>query len=471
MNSNPKQVRHQEHYRYIKECTRVFKCVNFPAKSGAHQHQVRYLSGLELRTITHAAKQTENLHVITANGIRILHWQKEKPDVIENIQPRFSTHDSTGSNTLELDLNGKIISKELYYPFGGTAVWATKNHTDIEYKTIRYSGKERDRTGLIYCGYRYYIPWKMRWLNTDPAGNIDGMNRFRMVQNNPMTLSDPSGLAPKRKRHNSEPANFNIEPENKRSRFSHEPQNLADALARVPDKIALKISEYLSDSRDEAVLGQFCPVVAQNMVRRLNRIDEWEHNNKNEMHNHLIKIFSIIPDEITKYLNTADLQRLSQVSQGLKPVINSLQKSLPTWDDGLLGKSKDGSNVNINVDLIKNFENNVDVIDNIMEDTEASYFYENKDDFYSMIHIAQTAVMGETKYFPRQLTSASHTFQPINPRALQLTGFPLDHIHDTHLDLQDAQSPEDITSRAWYGAIIERDEAYKNYISIHYPNR
>ncbi|WP_339548476.1 RHS repeat-associated core domain-containing protein, partial [Pseudomonas sp. RA_35y_Pfl2_P32] len=32
-----------------------------------------------------------------------------------------------------------------------------------------------------------------RWINPDPAGNIDGLNRFQMVGNNPIIHTDPSG--------------------------------------------------------------------------------------------------------------------------------------------------------------------------------------------------------------------------------------------------------------------------------------
>jgi hypothetical protein len=49
----------------------------------------------------------------------------------------------------------------------------------------------------LYCyGFRYYAPWLGRWINPDPAGDIDGLNRFRMVRNNPITLCDQDGREP-----------------------------------------------------------------------------------------------------------------------------------------------------------------------------------------------------------------------------------------------------------------------------------
>ncbi|MDJ4625703.1 RHS repeat-associated core domain-containing protein, partial [Salmonella enterica] len=64
-------------------------------------------------------------------------------------------------------------------------------------KVIRYSGKERDGTGLYYYGYRYYAPWLCRWTAADPGQEIDGLNLYRMVRNNPLTLTDVDGLMPK----------------------------------------------------------------------------------------------------------------------------------------------------------------------------------------------------------------------------------------------------------------------------------
>ncbi|WP_227993459.1 RHS repeat-associated core domain-containing protein, partial [Shewanella sp. YLB-07] len=83
-----------------------------------------------------------------------------------------------------------------YYPFGGTAVWSAKHTSEAKYKYVRYSGKERDATGLYYYGYRYYMPWMGRWLNPDPAWTVDGLNLYRMVRNNPITLRDVDGRAP-----------------------------------------------------------------------------------------------------------------------------------------------------------------------------------------------------------------------------------------------------------------------------------
>jgi RHS repeat-associated protein len=185
-----------ERYHYAREGQRVLKSSRFNTKATLRQRRVCYLPGLEIRITDSADKQTAKLQVITVHNLRILGWQQGKPTQADPKQIRFSANNNIDSCTLELDGLGKIISREHYYPFGGTALWATHNQTPADYKTRRYSGKERDASGLLYYGFRYYAPWLMRWLNGDPAGTVDGVNLFRMVQNNPVTFRDKQGLSP-----------------------------------------------------------------------------------------------------------------------------------------------------------------------------------------------------------------------------------------------------------------------------------
>ncbi|MGO1273344.1 MAG: RHS repeat-associated core domain-containing protein, partial [Pseudomonas helleri] len=108
-------------------------------------------------------------------------------------QHRYSVNDHLGSSTLELNQSGEVLNQESYYPYGGTAWWAAKSALEARYKVIRYSGKERDATGLYYYGFRYYAPWLQRWINPDPAGDVDGLNLYRFVANSPIRLTDNDG--------------------------------------------------------------------------------------------------------------------------------------------------------------------------------------------------------------------------------------------------------------------------------------
>ena len=186
-----------ERYIYDAGGQRLRKVRTIQAKAVTHVSEVRYLHGLEIRTDTATG---ETLQVITAqsgrNGVRVLHWQAGKPTEVSNDQVRYSLSDHLGSSSLELDAQAQIISQESYYPFGGTSWWAGRNAVEASYKTVRYSGKERDATGLYYYGLRYYAPWLQRWINPDPAGAVDGLNLFCFVRNSPLRFIDPQGAAP-----------------------------------------------------------------------------------------------------------------------------------------------------------------------------------------------------------------------------------------------------------------------------------
>ncbi|MFL1524900.1 RHS repeat-associated core domain-containing protein [Pseudomonas sp. O230] len=156
--------------------------------------ETRYLPGLEIHRDTATG---EERHVVSVEAgciqVRALHWVTTPSRNIPDDQLRFCLSDHLNSSTLELNEQGGVLSREVYYAFGGTALWAGASEIDGKYKTIRYSGKERDATGLYYYGYRYYAPWLQRWVSPDPAGVIDGLNVFMMTFNNPINWMDSLG--------------------------------------------------------------------------------------------------------------------------------------------------------------------------------------------------------------------------------------------------------------------------------------
>ncbi|RJF57567.1 RHS repeat protein [Serratia inhibens] len=191
----------RESYRYDAGSRRILKVGAQKTGNGMQTQRALYLPGLEQRTTKSGETETESLQVITVGEagraqVRVLHWESGWPESTGNDQPRYSYDSLIGSSGLEVDGAGNIISLEEYYPYGGTAVWTARSQVEADYKTVRYSGKERDATGLYYYGYRYYQPWAGRWLSADPAGAVDGLNLFRMCRNNPVTLVDEEGLTP-----------------------------------------------------------------------------------------------------------------------------------------------------------------------------------------------------------------------------------------------------------------------------------
>ncbi|MDR6915202.1 insecticidal toxin complex protein TccC [Pseudomonas sp. 3296] len=187
----------RESYVYDAGGQRVRKIRSLNTNARTVVAEVRYLPGLELRTDSGTGEVRQ---VISAqaglNSVRVLHWETAPPSGVTNDQYRYNFVDYLKSCTLELADDARIISRETYHPFGETAWSAGPNDTDGDYKTVRYSGKERDATELYYYGFRYYLTWLQRWLNPDPAGPVDGLNLYRMVRNNPVTLIDVDGRAP-----------------------------------------------------------------------------------------------------------------------------------------------------------------------------------------------------------------------------------------------------------------------------------
>lgn len=189
----------EELYTYDAAGLRALKRRLSKAKSLTHTREVMYLPGLELRR-DHATGQWLCVLSIDAGRttVRVLQWEQQRPAHRDDEQLRFSLSDMTGSCTVELDEQAALISQEGYYPFGGTAWWAANNAIEATVKTIRYSGKERDATGLYYYGYRYYAPWLQRWLSPDPGGAIDGLNVYGFVGNDPIGHVDTDGQIKRR---------------------------------------------------------------------------------------------------------------------------------------------------------------------------------------------------------------------------------------------------------------------------------
>ncbi|MFE4110409.1 RHS repeat protein [Kosakonia sp. YIM B13611] len=182
-----------ERYRYDASSQRVLKITSQLTGNSTQTKRVIYLPGLELRS---SSAETLQVIIVGEAGraqVRVLHWESGQPAGIANDPIRYSYDNLTGSSALEVDGSGELISQEEYYPYGGTALFAARSQLEADYKTLRYSGKEQDATGLYYYGYRYYQPWAGRWLSADPASTVDGLNLFRMVRDNPVTLYDNDG--------------------------------------------------------------------------------------------------------------------------------------------------------------------------------------------------------------------------------------------------------------------------------------
>ena len=184
-----------EIYVYDSSGVRALKITRANGPRQPRLREVYYLPGLEIRRNSATGEALNLLRVEgELNSATVLQWEQGRPEAIDNEHVRFSLSDHLGSSTLELDHKARLLSQERYYPYGATAWWANKSALEASYKFVRYSGKERDASGLYYYGYRYYAPWLARWISADPADDADGLNLYAMARANPISRIEGQGL-------------------------------------------------------------------------------------------------------------------------------------------------------------------------------------------------------------------------------------------------------------------------------------
>ncbi|MDO8740787.1 MAG: RHS repeat-associated core domain-containing protein [Candidatus Woesearchaeota archaeon] len=103
---------------------------------------------------------------------------------------RYYYHpDHLGSTNIVTDQNGNIVEETSYEPFGAVIEGGESRFT--------FTGKEKDPTGLMYFGARYYSPALMKFTQPDTIlQNVYDpqlLNRYSYVRNNPLKYTDPSG--------------------------------------------------------------------------------------------------------------------------------------------------------------------------------------------------------------------------------------------------------------------------------------
>lgn len=109
------------------------------------------------------------------------------------VTTHFVSYDGNGNVIALLDAQSATLSAQYEYsPFGET-VRATGTAANLN--LFRFSTKYTDETGLLYYGYRYYIPSTGYWLSRDPIEERGGLNLYAFIANNPVKFSDSLGLA------------------------------------------------------------------------------------------------------------------------------------------------------------------------------------------------------------------------------------------------------------------------------------
>jgi len=107
---------------------------------------------------------------------------------VSSMGTAFFEADGLGSITSLSGPSG-LTDTYTYKPFGITTATGTNPNR------FRYTGREWDsETNLYYYRARYYDPAIGRFVSEDPTGFKAGINYYRYVRNNPVNLTDPTGL-------------------------------------------------------------------------------------------------------------------------------------------------------------------------------------------------------------------------------------------------------------------------------------
>jgi RHS repeat-associated protein len=111
----------------------------------------------------------------------------------------FNRSDNIGTPRVSTDYTGAVKRTETMGPFGDGF---TESYAGLDFTGFAAGVWDQENNG-DHFGAREYAKTQGRWLTPDPAGlaavdpsNPQTWNRYAYVTNNPVSLSDPSGLGP-----------------------------------------------------------------------------------------------------------------------------------------------------------------------------------------------------------------------------------------------------------------------------------
>jgi RHS repeat-associated protein len=97
-----------------------------------------------------------------------------------------------------LDPAGTVVWRWLADPFGAAPPEENPDGDGATFTyNLRFPGQYYDKeTNLHYNYFRYYEPGTGRYMESDPIGLAGGLNVYEYARSNPLSYTDPLGLAP-----------------------------------------------------------------------------------------------------------------------------------------------------------------------------------------------------------------------------------------------------------------------------------
>jgi RHS repeat-associated protein len=119
-----------------------------------------------------------------------------------NPQTYYPFYDGNGNVVGLSDKDGTVVASYLYDPFGNelSAAGPKKDVCPFRFSTKYFDVLKTDiangvEEGILYYGFRYYLPGLQRWLTRDPLQEEGGLNVYAFSGNDPINKRDALGLA------------------------------------------------------------------------------------------------------------------------------------------------------------------------------------------------------------------------------------------------------------------------------------
>jgi RHS repeat-associated protein len=173
-----------EHSRYkLTASGRTTWYLNPSVHTGGHYERTQYTSGT-----------VEHRHTLYGGGKpigEVLTFDGGAPS-----QTRYFHSDQQGSITAVTDQNGVVVTRFRYDPWGKQA-FVLGSNTGIDQTRQGHTAHEMLDSGLTHMNGRLYDPVLARFVSADPhvdnPFDLQSLNRYSYVNNNPLGFTDPSG--------------------------------------------------------------------------------------------------------------------------------------------------------------------------------------------------------------------------------------------------------------------------------------